>query len=257
MPYSIKKKEMEQPQFIEESKIGGKISVKDFQKLLKESYNPKKENLNDWEIDSSLSGQRAKVFQNKKTGEVAVVHRGTKGIHDWGNDLKYALGQDISKSKRVKHAQDIQRKAEEKYGKENVSTLGHSLGSKIGREVGKDSKEIISLNGAYAPQDLFKPMSDKEFNVRTSLDPVSALLPLKQHKNTFTIPSVSINPFKEHSTDTLSRIEPDKMIGMGRIQKMTVKQLKEVIKQTGKKDFRLAKKTKKELVEEVGKRCCC
>jgi hypothetical protein len=196
--------------------VGGKLSIRDLRGLLKQSYNPKKDDYDGWTLDKSLSGQRAKVFQNKETGEAAVVHRGTKGIQDWGNDLKYALGFSIKDSARVKHAKNIQKQAEEKYGKENVSTLGHSLGSKIGREVGKDSKEIISLNGAYAPQDLFKPISNKEFNIRTSLDPVSALLPLKQHKNTFTIPSVSMNPLTEHSVDTLARVDQDKEIGKGR-----------------------------------------
>lgn len=195
---------------------GGKISARNLQGLLKQSYNPKNENFGDYEIDKSLSGQRAKVYKNKNTGEVSVVHRGTKGMTDWGNNLKYALGFNISNNDRFNHARDIQKKAEDKYGKENVSTLGHSMGSKIAREVGKDSKEIISFNGVYSPQDLFKPISDKEFNVRTSLDPVSALLPIKQNKNTFTIPSVSLNPLTEHKTDTLKRLPPEMMIGKGK-----------------------------------------
>lgn len=235
---------------------GGKVSARDLQGLLKESYNPKNVDYGDWEIDKSLSGQRAKVFTHKGTKEVAVVHRGTKGIHDWGTDLKYALGFNINKSDRVKHGIDIQKKAEAKYGKENVSTLGHSLGSKIAREAGKDSKEIISLNGAYSPQDiLFKPISDKEFNVRTQYDPVSALLPIKQNKNTFTIPSVGINPLTEHSTDTLKRVEPDTQIGKGKAKKMSVKELKNIIKKN-KGGFIIGGKTKKELVAEVERRSC-
>jgi len=195
---------------------GGKISARNLQGLLKQSYNPKNENFGDYEIDNSLSGQRVKVYKNKNTGEVSVVHRGTKGLSDWGNNIKYALGLDLTNNDRFNHSRDIQKKAEDKYGKENVSTLGHSMGSKIAREVGKDSKEIISLNGAYSPQDLFKPISDKEFNIRTSLDPVSALLPIKQNKNTFTIPSVSLNPLTEHKTDTLKRLPPETMIGKGK-----------------------------------------
>ncbi len=31
----------------------------------------------------------------------------------------------------VKHAKEIQDKAEAKYGKENVATIGHSLGAKL------------------------------------------------------------------------------------------------------------------------------
>lgn len=235
---------------------GGKVSARDLQGLLKESYNPKNVDYGDWEIDKSLSGQRAKVFTHKGTKEVAVVHRGTKGIHDWGTDLKYALGFNISKTDRVKHGVDIQKKAEAKYGKENVSTLGHSLGSVVAREAGKDSKEIISLNGAYSPQDiLFKPISNKEFNVRTQYDPVSALLPIKQNKNTFTIPSVGINPLTEHSTDTLKRVEPDTQIGKGKAKKMSVKELKNIIKKN-KGGFIIGGKTKKELVAEVERRSC-
>ena len=47
-------------------------------------------------------------------------------VQDVYNDVKYALGMNISNSKRLKHSQDIQRKAEDNYGKENVTTLGQS-----------------------------------------------------------------------------------------------------------------------------------
>jgi len=117
---------------------GGKLLTKNIKDLLKQSYNKNLQNINDYDVDTSLSGQRVQVYKHKNSNDAVVVHRGTKGLHDVYNDIKYAIGMDISNSKRLKHAQDIQRKAEEKYGRENISTLGHSLGSLASSSVGKN-----------------------------------------------------------------------------------------------------------------------
>lgn len=53
------------------------------------------------------------------------------------------------KTKRFKKGEELQKKALEKYGKENTTTIGHSQGSILARKLGKDSKEIINLNPAY------------------------------------------------------------------------------------------------------------
>lgn len=152
---------------------GGKLSTKNIKDLLKQSYNKNLQNINDYDVDTSLSGQRVQVYKHKNSSDAVVVHRGTKGLHDVYNDIKYALGMDISNSKRLKHAQDIQRKAEEKYGRENISTLGHSLGSIASSSVGKNSKEIINLNKPIGIQDLYTKPIKNEYNIRTMLDPVS------------------------------------------------------------------------------------
>ena len=53
-----------------------------------------------------------------------------------------------NRSKQAKKAQD---KAIEKYGNNNLSTIGHSQGSINTRKYGKDFKEIINVNPAFNP----------------------------------------------------------------------------------------------------------
>ena len=50
-----------------------------------------------------------------------------------------------------------------------------------------------------------------EINIKTALDPVSALL--RKDDKTIVIPSRTLDPFKEHGLDALSRLNPRKTIG--------------------------------------------
>jgi hypothetical protein len=252
----------ENPMLYQPSAKGGKLSVKDTQALLKKSYDSKLGDINDYELDPSLSDKEVQVYKKKGTNEAVVVHRGTQGIKDWGTDLQLALGMDIKQGRRYKHSEDIQKKAEAKYGSQNVSTLGHSLGSKLASDVGENSKEIINLNKAVVPSDLLNPNAVKknEYNIRTSLDPVSAfskitgLFKPSSEKNTLTIPSQTINPLTEHSTGVLDRIDADTQIGRGHVKKMSKKHLKDVIKKLPKKGFKVTGKKKDELIDHV---CSC
>lgn len=195
---------------------GGKVSIANVKKLIQQSYNPSLENVNEYEIDKELSGQRAKVYRKSGTNEAVVVHRGTKGLSDLSNDVKLALGFDISNSNRVKYAREVQQKAEQKYGSQNVSTVAHSLGSHIASNVGQNSKEIINLNKAVVPRDLGKTISAKETNIRSKGDVISRLLPFQRNKGkVISIENLSSNPLQEHSTAILDRINGDTMVGNG------------------------------------------
>ena len=181
-----------------------------------------------------------------------------------------ALGWKMSSTNRFKHSKDIQKKAEAKYGKENVITLGHSLGGKIASDVGGDSDEIITLNKATGiGWDAYKKdlgSKKNETNIRTTLDPVSAKGALDAD---FTIPSKSINPLTEHGTGVLDRVDTE--IGKGRAdltpstptfvrkpyEKLTKKQLKLIIKSLPKirDNFKLTGAGKPTLVDYLEKRC--
>ena len=232
-------------------KIGGKLSARDLKGLIDQSYNKKNEDYGDFKVDPSLSDPEVKVFKNDKTGQVVVAHRGTYSAGDVFLDSQYALGRDISGSRRYKHSADIQKKAEDKYGKENITTIGHSLGKKLA-EVGKDSHEIIGVNGATNIPDALKPTADNEFSVRSAIDAVSGLSAPKS-KNVLTIPSQSANLLTEHSSDILNRIDPDMQIGRGHLKKLSKKDLKDVIKQFPKsKRIKVTGKSKKDLIDH----CC-
>ena len=238
-----------------EEEVGGKLSISSLKNLLNQSYDKKPKDYLDYELDKELSGQRVQVYRNPKTNQVVVSHRGTQGIHDIGNDLKYALGFDLHNTERFKHAQDIQRKAEAKYGAENITTIGHSLGSKLARDVGQNSKEVIELNPAYNIPDALKKKSEKTHTIRTHYDPVSFLVPLLKgkDKNTTTIESKTVNPLAEHTVGVLDRADQEKEIGAG-LKKKSIKELKALAKSLPKEHrIKLTKIKKGDLVSHLCK----
>lgn len=96
---------------------GGKLSSKYIQDFLSKSYDQAKDapnEIGDFVKDRKLSGQRGQVYHNPKTGQTVVVHRGSSGIHDWGNNLKMALGFNMKNTNRFKHAKKIQDEAQKK-----------------------------------------------------------------------------------------------------------------------------------------------
>jgi hypothetical protein len=201
-------------------KRGGKLAAHDMSDLLAASYDKKIHDVGDFKIDRQLSGQRAQVYYNPKTGQAVVVHRGTAGMHDWITDARMLFGD--KKSKRFKHGEKVQKEAEQKYGKNIVTTIGHSLGSSIAERVGQDSHEVLTLNKPVTPKDLIKgkKVSDKQYDVRTAYDPVSILRPHQGGKEEQTIESITFNPLAEHKTDTLKRLDEDTLIGRGRMSSM-------------------------------------
>jgi len=202
---------------------GGKLAAHDMSDLLAASYDKKIHDVGDFKIDRQLSGQRAQVYYNPKTGQAVVVHRGTAGMHDWITDARMLFGD--KKSKRFKHGEKVQKEAEQKYGKNIVTTIGHSLGSAIAERVGQDSHEVLTLNKPVTPKDLIKgkKVSDKQYDVRTAYDPVSILRPHQGGKEEQTIESITFNPLAEHKTDTLKRLDEDTLIGRGRMSSMMYK----------------------------------
>jgi hypothetical protein len=231
---------------------GGKVSIADLKEFIDNSYAKKPKDFKDFVLDKDLSSQRVKVYIHPQTKQAYVVHRGTASIQDVGNDLKMALGFDISGSNRVKHAKEVQKKTEKKYGVDNVTTIGHSLGAKIASDVGQDSKSIINLNKAVIPSDLNKSLSSKETNIRSKSDLISILQPFQKKGKSVTIeiPALDLPNSRtttglvkqgliEHKSDILERLDQDKMVGKGvcsiKKNKMILKQLKEEVKKIAKK----------------------
>jgi hypothetical protein len=193
--------------------LGGALSQKDLKGLLGASYDPT-DNVNDFQLDKESSSKTSQVYHNPKTGQTVVAHRGTSGVLDWGNNLVYAVAgkKGYKMTPRYKEAEKVQKKAQEKYGAKNVSTIGHSQGGLQAELLGKDSKEIITLNKATRP---FENKAEaNQTDIRTSGDVVSALNPFqKKNKKEKVIQSKTSNPLTEHSLDTVE--ETDEMVGEG------------------------------------------
>lgn len=193
---------------------GSGLPAGDLKELLKRSYDKKPSSFGDYKLDSQLSGQRGQVYYNEKMGKAIVVHRGTKGIQDMITDVRYTLGD--KSGKRFKKAKDIQNLANAKYGKENVITAGHSLGSVLGETAvkGKD-QELITLNKPVGLADIGKTISKKQTDIKTERDPVSILRGTQKGNAPLVLKSKTYNPLAEHSTETLGRVEETDIIGEG------------------------------------------
>ena len=207
---------------------GGKRTAEEIKLFLQASYekNPPKQ-IGDWILDDQISKSTGLVYHNPISNETVVAHRGTKGAKDWGNNLAYTVGL-YNTTNRYKEGKRVQERAEKKYGKKNISTLGHSQGAVLSRKLGSDTKEIINVNPAYMGE---KPKKN-EYNIRSSRDvasklyePVSVtrriLFPKYSKKHDITIDAESFNPLTEHRTDILDRLDPNKEIGAGRKNKIS------------------------------------
>ena len=200
--------------------LGGKLSAKEFELMLKESYKKpnERQNIGDYIIDTSLSTPENVVYYNPKTKEVKNVYAGTQGtLKDWGNNALYAVG--LHKhSNRYKRANDIEKKVEEKYGTDNLDILGHSQSGAFTQELGKNAKNVVVLNPATHP--LYTPKSKNTTVVRATNDAVSSLNKLNPFnwgkKANIEIKSKTSNPITEHMPAVLEGLPEDQILGNGR-----------------------------------------
>jgi len=206
----------------EDDMEGEGLKPNEIKSLLDASYQDKPSSkIGDWELDDKLSTPTAVVYYNPITDEAVVAHRGTQGVTDWGNNIAYALGA-YELTPRYREGKKVQDEAERKYGKKNISTLGHSQGAVLARKLGADTKEIINVNPAYSGEIPAK----NEYNIRSSNDVVSSafapvasarkiLFPKYSKKRDIKIKAETLNPLTEHSYDILDRLDQDKTIGVG------------------------------------------
>jgi len=189
---------------------GGKLSINHIKRMLKASYKEAPDSIDDFILDKELSGKYAVVYYNPITGQTVVVHRGTEGtLNDWTNNLMYAVGK-YKWTPRYQEGLRTQRKAEKKYGAKNISTIGHSQGAILARELGQNTKEIITLNPAYKGE---KPLKN-EYNIRSSRDVVSSGLWGTKRSHDLVIPAKGVNLLGEHMIDILDRVDGNKYIGV-------------------------------------------
>ncbi len=194
---------------------GGALKASDLRKLLASSYSGAP--VDNWKMEKSMSTKNSKVYRNPSTGQVVVAHKGTQGATDWGNNLVYAVTGEMGyrQTKRFKEAQKVQKAAENAFGKDMVSTVGHSQGGLQAQMLGGDSKEIITVNKATRPGEVLYGSSKKgnQTDVRTTADPVSAFRsPFASKKKSVTIDAGTTDPLKAHSYETLDLLG-DTLVG--------------------------------------------
>lgn len=187
---------------------GGSLSSNQLSTMLNGSYDKKIKPPPGFILDEKLSSKTSKIYYNPETGQTVVAHMGTNSASDWGNNFAYELGGKklYKTTNRYKEARKVQSRAEKAYGKNNLTTIGHSQGGLQAEMLGKEGKEIITLNKATRP--FTNKKKANQYDIRSSNDAVSALNPFqKKSKNDIIIDSKYYNPLKEHGIDVLDRYE--------------------------------------------------
>jgi hypothetical protein len=198
----------ERIEYFYEHKNGGSLKAKDLRKFIKNSYENKLQDHEDYKVDKQLSGKRVQVYRNDNNNHTVITHRGTSGFQDILTDAKMLLG--FKNNNRFNHAKKIQKQAEEKYKDAKITTIGHSLGKQLAADAmsNNPNSELITVNGAELPFNNSKRKTNQT-DIRSSADPVSIL----NKKNDITIKSKSLNPFTEHSSDILRRLPDNQKVG--------------------------------------------
>jgi hypothetical protein len=202
------------PAFEEKEIEGTGMIAGDISRFLSKSYDKKPSDMGDYKVDKKLSGQRVQVYHNPETDKTIVVHRGTASLQDWGTNVAMAFG---IKGKRYKHAKKIQDQAEEKYGKKNIITMGHSQGGRWAELLGRDTAEVITLNKPTLPLDVIgrDKVPKNQTDIKTTKDPVSVFRKYQGgNKAEEIVSNIIANPIAEHSVSVLDRLPEDKYLGV-------------------------------------------
>lgn len=181
----------------------GGISSKELEKFTKASYKKKSEaqHVNGYTLDPTISTKRSKVFVDPN-GKVIVAHSGTDSAKDWLSNIAIPFG--LHKhTVRYKRAERVQKKANAKFGQENITTTSHSQSGAIANELARKglTSKSVSLNPAIIGKHHGVQV------VRSAHDPVSLLTHMDKHD--VTIEGKTINPLIEHRPSTLSRVDQE------------------------------------------------
>ena len=88
--------------------------------------------------DEQLSDDKNRVYKNNVT-KAYIVYPGTKDFRDVGTDLALLFGFE-EKTPRFKRAHQVADQTNKKYGKGNVTAIGHSLGGSLATASGVQIK---------------------------------------------------------------------------------------------------------------------
>lgn len=141
-------------------------SVSDYAKMSKGAYHERP--VEGYDIDTSLSTGDWTVYKNKTTNAATIAFRGTTDnpLHssfyrDAGADIAAFFGAQKLNS-RYKRADRLTQQVIDKYGKENVTVTGHSLGGQLAAYVSNKYKvDASTFNALVTPKDVFDNRAGK------------------------------------------------------------------------------------------------
>lgn len=213
-------------------KKGGALKADQIKDVIDFSYNNKKDDApKGYAIDKDLSDGRVKVYKDLNSNQVIVAHRGSSGWKDWLDNAYYATTGNVKDSGTYKTHKKKHEKALDKYGAENVISIGHSRAGKYVEELNKEKpvKEVLTYNKAVGIHDVFQKNPENQTDIRSSRDLVSGLSSFQRSKNkVVNIASNTLNPLKAHGTSALSSLG-NKLIGKG-VKQMRVGEMRKFVK---------------------------
>ena len=124
-----------------------------------------------YQRDDDLSNDNQQVYYNPIQNKILYDIAGTHNLSDVGTDLYLAAGH-LKDTNRYKEADSKLQKAKKKYGVNEATVTGHSLGGSIAGYVANKQDKVITLDkGATIGQKI----RSNENAYRTSGDAVSLL----------------------------------------------------------------------------------
>jgi hypothetical protein len=162
------------------------------------------ESLYGFKLDTELSSQKNSVFFNPNSGEIVISFKGTnpKNVEDLWDDLAIVGGFETHAS-RFKGADKLYVTVEQKYGKDRLKIVGHSLGGSAAMFVGE--KHDIETH-SYNPGISYRSASQTHLKNKnasyvytTRGDPVSILRDINIDPHRTFIPVHQTNLLDSHS----------------------------------------------------------
>ena len=185
---------------------GGGLKANTLKSMIKSTYD--RSNVEGWQ--KIMDSPEVTAFKHP-SGQVVIALRGTEGTaKDWSNNAVYGLGGETAykQTPRYRRAKERVAELEKKYNPEDMTIIGHSQGALLAEIVPTKAREIISLNSASRPQDMFYNKKKKNlYRIRAKFDPVSMF---NISNPEYTINEKNLNPLRQHSYNIL---EGDKVYG--------------------------------------------
>jgi hypothetical protein len=177
---------------------GGSLGKTATKLFLEQSYKKNPKPVGKFQVDKELSTDRSKVYVNDKN-QVVVAHQGSTNTQDWlVNNPAIVLGK-YKKTDRYKAIEDVQKKANAKYGIDNVETVSHSQSGEASRILAKKGLTAPDASTTLNPAIIGKKRNVKVY--KSSGDIVSAFTKLDEGDEV--LPAKSLNPLTEHSPSIL------------------------------------------------------
>ena len=132
---------------------GSGLKANTLKSLLKSTYD--RSNVEGW--NKVMDTPEVSAFEHP-SGQVVIALRGTEGTaKDWSNNAVYGIGGEMAYklTPRYRRAKERVAELEKKYNPEDISLVGHSQSGLIAELLPTKAREIISLNSASRPQDMF------------------------------------------------------------------------------------------------------